>query len=233
MKRVCLYGIALWVALTASISMAQLTAPLPASGGNTQVPDDSLIIFEPAQPLIDHSLRDLNSRPNTWGFSGSITDYGFGVGTFYRHAMSPVASFIARLDMGGAKGDKEFGFSNEVKINRIFVMPLTLGGEYRLFSSTLTEGFRPYVTAGAGPVFVMSNNGQQEYFSALLAPKFDITYGGYFGFGSYFGTDPTTSFSASIRYFIMPYPKGIQSTQNSTLTNFSGVSLTLSYGFSW
>src|SRR5688572_23918192 len=101
MKRVGLYGIVLLAILTASTSMAQLTATLPASGGKGEQSDDSLIIFEPAQPLIDHSLRDLNSRPNSWGFSGSITDYGFGIGTFYRHAMSPVASFIARLDMGG------------------------------------------------------------------------------------------------------------------------------------
>ena len=233
MKRVFLYGLVVFAVLNASISMAQLTAPLPASGGKTEQPDDSLIIFEPAQPLIDLTLRDLNSRPNSWGFAGSITDYGFGLGLYYRHAMNPVGAFIARLDVGGAKGSKEFGFSNEVKINRIFVVPFTFGGEYRLFSSTLTEGFRPFITAGGGPVFVMTNDGQKEYFSALFDPKFDITYAGYMGFGSYFGSDPTTSFSASIRYSIIPYPKGIQSTLNSRLTDFSAVSLSVSYGFNW
>lgn len=233
MKRVYLYGVVLCAVLIASISRAQLTAPTPACGGNKAQPDDSLIIFEPVQPLIDHSLYDLDSRKNSWGFSGSVTDYGFGVGLFYRRSISNVVGLVTRFDFGSAKGDREYGFSDEIKINRIFVMPLTIGGEYRLFSSTLTEGFRPYVTGGAGPVFVMTNNGQKEYFSALLEPGFDVTYGGYFGIGSYFGSDPTTSFSASIRYFIIPYSKGIQSTQNSFLTDFSGVSLTISYGFSW
>lgn len=206
---------------------------MPASGAATVQPDDSLIIFEPAQPLLDNSIRTLDSRPNSWGFAGSITDFGFGLGVYYRHAMNSVGAFVARFDVGGAKGSKEFGFSNEVKINRIFVMPLTFGGEYRLFATTLSDGFRPFITAGGGPVFVMTNDGQKEYFSALVHPSFDITYGGYVGFGSYFGTDPTTNFSASIRYSVIPYPKGIQSTLNSHLTDFNAVYLTVSYGFNW
>jgi hypothetical protein len=210
---------------------AQEKTPLPAGKGTAT--EDSTIIFESPRPLVDITSRDLMSRPNSWGFIFSITDYGFGVGLYYKHSFDPILAAGVNLDIGGAKTSKEFGFTSEVKIHRIYVVPLMANIQYRLLANSLTEGFRPYITGGAGPVFVMSNDGQQDYFSALIKPSFDVTFGSFIGFGANFGSDPKTMFGANIRYFIIPYAKGIESIRDHFLTNFSGVALSVNYGFTW
>jgi outer membrane protein W len=210
---------------------AQEKTPLPAGKGTTT--EDSTIIFESPRPLVDVSAHDLMSRPNSWGFTFSITDYGFGGGLYYKYSFDPMLAAGVNLDIGGAKTSKEFGFTDEIKIHRIYVMPLMANIQVRVLANSLTEGFRPYITAGAGPVFVMFNDGQQEFFSALFKPTFDMTFGSFLGIGANFGTDAKTLFGANIRYFIIPYAKGVESTRDHFLTNFSGVSLSVNYGFTW
>jgi len=57
---------------------------------------------------------------------------------------------------------------------------------------------------------------------------------GSFGIGANFGSDPKTTFGASLKYYIIPYRSpGIESTQGNFLTDFSGAALTVSYGFNF
>jgi outer membrane protein W len=221
--------IALFLMVLANISFAQT----PAGTVKTSNPKDTAMIFQSPRPLMEDNTAS-NMLNNSAGFSGFVNDFGFGMGLYYRRNLSADLSALATFDFGGAKGPKEFGFSDEIKINRIYVMPLFASLQYRLLSGVLSEGLRPYVTAGAGPALVATTDASQDFFTALVHPKFSSTFGGFVGFGANFGTDPKTTFGASLKYYIIPYRSpGIESTQGLFLTDFSGAALTITYGFNF
>ncbi len=194
---------------------------------------DTAMIFVSPRPLIDESTLQNSTLLNSWGFDGFFNDFGFGLGVYYRHVFNEALSVHTGFDFGTAKGPNELGLYGEVKINRIFVMPLMANLEYRVLQSALGIGFRPYVSAGAGPVFVMTTDGQKDFFPALGDPITHVTYGMNFGVGAYFGSDPKTTFGASFKYYIIPYSRGVESTSGVFLNDFSGASLNVSYGFNF
>lgn len=193
-------------------------------------PADTTMVFEPVQPLIQTPQDEARLYPNSWGFDASFSDYGFGGGLYLNHRYSTDFTAGISADLGTAKGAREFG-DEETKVNRIFVIPVMLNGQYRLFSQSLTENLRPYLTAGAGPVVVMTTPFSQEYFSAFGSAQAKVVPGGFIGAGANFGVDKKTNFGASIRYFIIPYPGAVQSTSTQSLTDLSGLFLTVNYGF--
>jgi hypothetical protein len=224
-----LFYIALIITFAANLSFAQS----PVGTVKTSNPQDSAIIFTSPRPLLEDN-SSANNLDNSVGFSGQINDYGFGLGLFYRRNLSADWSAAITFDFGTGKGSREFGLLDEVKINRIYVMPIMASLQYRLLSKTLGDGLRPYITAGAGPAIIATTDATKDFFSALLHPTFKNTWGGFFGFGAYFGTDPKTTFGASLKYYILPYHSpGIESTQGNFLTDFSGAALTISYGFNF
>ena len=217
------------VLLSTSLSLAQV----PVGSPKTSSPKDSAIVFHSPRPLIEENDA-VTSLNNSVGFSGLINDYGFGIGFFYRRNFGDDLSAHITFDLGGAKGPKEFGLDDQIKINRVYVMPLFASLQYRLFAGMLSEGLRPYITAGGGPAFIATNDASRDFFSALLHPTFVTTFGGFFGFGANFGSDPKTTFGASLKYYIIPYgTPGIESTKDHFLTDFSGAALTISYGFNF
>lgn len=219
--------------LTVLFSSAISFAQTPMGTPKTSSPKDTAIIFQSSRPLLEDNTTS-NALNNSAGFSGLVNDYGFGLGLYYRRNLFTDVSGLITFDFGTAKGPKEFGLSDEIKINRIYVMPLFASLQYRILSNALGEGLRPYVTAGAGPAFIATTDASQDFFPALLHPRFTTTFGGFFGVGANFGSDPKTTFGASIKYYIIPYRSpGVESTQGLFLTDFSGASLTVSYGFNF
>ncbi len=216
------------------ISAATSIAQVPVGSTKTSSPKDSAIIFQSPRPLLEETSASANMISNSIGFSGMINDFGFGVGFYYRRSLTEDLSGLIIFDIGTAKDAKEFGLADEIMINRIYVMPLMASLQYRLFNGVLGDGLRPYVTAGAGPAFIATTDGSQDFFVALGHPKLSTTFGGFFGVGANFGSDPKTTFGASLKYYIIPYPApGIESTQGHFLTNFSAAALTITYGFNF
>ncbi len=207
---------------------------MPTGSVKTSSPKDSAIIFESPRPLYEDNSAGNNLLYNSFGFSAMISDFGFGLGLYYRRNLSTDLSALVTFDFGGAKDPKEFGLTEEIKINRIYVMPLMASLQYRLFRDALSEGLRPYITAGAGPAIVATTDGSQGFFTALIHPSFSATFGGFLGVGANFGSDPKTTFGASFKYYIIPYPSpGIESIQGHRLTNFSAATLMINYGFNF
>jgi hypothetical protein len=223
----------LYIALLLSFLATFTFAQTPTGAVKTSNPHDTAMIFQSPRPLIENTVSR-NDFDNAAGFSGILNDYGFGLGLYYgRHISNDLSAHIT-FDFGTGKGSKEFGLVDEIKINRIYVMPLMASLQYRVLSNSLGEGLRPYITAGAGPAFIATTDATQDFFAALLHPKFVSTFGGFFGIGANFGSDPKTNFGASLKYYIIPYRSpGIESTQGNFLTDFSGAALTISYGFNF
>jgi outer membrane protein W len=194
---------------------------------------DTAIIFQPSQPLMQSEAERAKLFNNSWGFTASFSDYGFGGGGYFSHAFGPNVTGEISLDVGTAEGSREFDLIDVNKINRIFVLPLMASIQYRLFRDGLSDNLRPYISAGAGPVMAMTTPYAEDFFAAFGDATSKIIPGGFIGIGANFGTDQKTNFGASLRYFIIPYPGALQSTTSESLTNLSGLFLTVSYGFNF
>ena len=196
-------------------------------------PSDTAIIFQPSQPLIKSTAEAGKDYMNSWGFNASFSDYGFGAGLFLDHSFSQDFTVGLSAELGTAKGSREFDLVTQDKVNRIFVIPIMASAEYRLFRFGLSDNLRPYATVGAGPVVALTTPAVLDFFPSFGSAVAKIIPGGYVGIGAKFGTDPKSNFGASLRYFIIPYPGSVQSTTTQSLTNFSGLFLTVSYGLNF
>jgi outer membrane protein W len=213
------------------VNTSAMAQPVEAEKG---MPQDSAIIFESPRPILE-TAEQLDARLDKgWGFGAFFTDYGFGGQLYASSRFTQDLTGLVSLDVGSAKSDKEFGFQDERKINRIMVMPLMASLQYRILSGSLGENFRPYLTAGAGPVFVMTTPGDEEFFASFGSAKFKTVPGGFGGVGANFGLDKTTTFGASVRYFIVPLPEpGIESIEGQRLTDLNGLFIGVNYGFNF
>jgi outer membrane protein W len=191
------------------------------------------MIFEPSEPLIKNAEQTANEYPNTWGFSLTFSDYGYGGGFFLGHTFSPDIRLLLTLDLSTAEGATELDLVEENKINSIYVIPIMVSMQYRLFRDALSDNLRPYVSGGAGVVIAATTPYADDFFSQFGDAVGKFIPGGFAGIGANFGSDPKSTFGASLRYFIIPYPGSIQSTSTISLTNLSGLYLTASYGFNF
>ena len=210
-----------------------LRAQTPIGSGGAKPSSDTAIIFQPVKPLIANAQDLAREYPNSWGFNVSFSDYGFGGGMFLQHSFDPDLAALLTFDLGTAEGSREVDLLIVNKINRIFVIPVMASLQYRVFHSGLSDNLRPYITAGGGPVIAMTTPYNDEFFSAFGSAVAKIIPGGFIGVGANFGTDPKSTFGASLRYFIIPYPGELESTSTESLGNLSGLFLSVCYGFNF
>ena len=85
------------------------------------------------------------------------------------------------------------------KINRVFIVPLNFGVQYRLFASQITDNLRPYINAGAGPTLVLTTPYAKEFFKAFGDTKSKIAAGACVGFGANFGLSKSNLLGINVR----------------------------------
>jgi len=216
---------------------------------------DSAMVFTPSNPSL---IQKTTYEPfhNAWGFDIMLSNNGFGAGAFYRHEFTDVMSGFAQFAISDVKDDGEVEYINPYtgqsytpyKINRLLLIPITLGMQYRLFKDDIVDNFRPYLSAGVGPslIFVSpySNPTQEiqpdgssltyynqiDFFSSLKKGQFKYAVGGYVGAGAYFGLEKGSLTGVSIRYYFVPYGPGIESLQGTRIKRFGGFFITLNFG---
>ncbi len=231
---------------TISVAIASLLLATAASGQVSRA-KDSTIIFKPAKPeLVQRS--DYVPLRNAWGFDIMLSNNGFAGGLFLRKEFSEDLAFALSLAISDVKDDGEVEFYNQYtgqsfipgKKNRLMLVPLVLSAQYRLFREDIADNFRPYLSAGVGPsmVFVSpyirenrySEPEQVEFFSSLKDGQAKYTLGGYVGAGAYFGLDRGALTGLSVRYYIVPFRKGIEVLDGGFIRTFGGFYITLNFG---
>jgi hypothetical protein len=238
-----------------AICAAWLLAILPALSLAQEYPQrDSSIVFTPASPSL---IQKTTYEPyrSAWGADLLLSNNGFGVGGFYRHEFSDVLAGFVQLAISDVKDDAEVQYVDYYgqsytpnKINRLMLFPLTVGMQYRLFSQTIADNFRPYLSAGLGPSIIVvapyatpttitdpvqgsfTYYNQIDFFDAMKKAQMRVTLGAYVGAGAYFGMNSGTLSGVSFRYYYIPYAPGIESLQNVKIKRFGGFYLTLNFG---
>jgi hypothetical protein len=174
---------------------------------------------------------------SAWGFNIMASDNGFGFGGFYKKNYTDRLSAAIEISVSEGKDDREleyidyFGYTyTPNKKTRVIMLPIMLSAEYRIFRNDIIDSFRPYITAGAGPVFLFTSPFNKDFFEAIPLYHTRYTAGGYIGIGCDFGADKNTLTGVNISYHYIPYPKGIEVMENTLKKSFSGLYITLYFG---
>lgn len=220
--------------LAAAPALAQTTGIAPGIAGF-----DTSIIFVSPRPLISDSLA---SSPATYvlGVNIFLSGNGFGTGLFYSHNLTKTTLLFADLAISGARNTDEQEyydpFTNSYivpnKINRLFMFPLTIGAQFRLFGDSFDDTFRPYLAAGVGPSFILATPYEREFFDAFGHGRWYVRFGGYAAVGANIGSFGRNVSGISLRYYVIPFGgNGLESIRNLPITDFGGIFLALSVGW--
>jgi len=175
---------------------------------------------------------------NAWGVDVMFTEGGFGLGTFLRKSLATDITGFVDFSISETKDEREvtyidyFGNSyTPDKVNRSFQLPLNFGVQYRLFSESLTDNLRPYLTAGVGPTIIITTPYDKEFFNAFGYAQTKYAVGGYVGFGANIGTSKSNLIGLNVRYYYMyVFGDGIENLANDFRKNIGQFALTLTVG---
>ncbi|MBC8124707.1 MAG: hypothetical protein H7X70_03135, partial [Candidatus Kapabacteria bacterium] len=229
----------LWV-LGPGAMNAQITGELP-------LPSDSTIIFTPARPLMEEIASNAEAD-RAAGLDLLFSGSGWGVGGFYIHKISETFALFGHAAISPRRNADEVesvwynGYIPIVanKLNRLFMFPVTAGLQYRLFSATLQETFRPFVSAGVTGTPILQTpyllqGRYYEFFESFGYGTWHFRMGAMFGIGAAFGSLGKGSLiGVNIRYYTIPFGEpGLESLAALPISNFGGVFLSLSVGTAW
>ncbi|MCE1189630.1 MAG: porin family protein [Ignavibacteria bacterium] len=176
---------------------------------------------------------------NSAGVDIVMSEGGFGIGGFYRYAFQNNFTVSMDLSFSEAKDPNEEKLYNPYtgdfdainKKNRIFMLPLLFGVQYRLFSDDLTDNFRPYVCASTGPTMVITTPYSDEFFTSFKKAAPIYALGSYIGFGANVGLSKTSLAGISVRYYIVHmFNGGVEGLYNRFQNDIGGVFITLNIG---
>lgn len=176
---------------------------------------------------------------NAFGLDIMFSEGGFGLGGFYRRQITQNVTVFGDISISESKEDNEFQyydwFGNPIpvsfKVNRVFLIPINFGLQYRLFQNSIHDNLRPYLNAGAGPTLVMTTPYQKEFFSAFGDAKTKFAVGGYIGLGANFGIDKSSLVGINLRYyFVHLFDDGVESLISRPRKDWGGFYLTINLG---
>lgn len=177
---------------------------------------------------------------NSVGFDIVFSEGGIGFGGFYRHSLSNKFTFFTDISISESKDDQEVvridPFTLQpftlFKLNRVFVVPLNFGLQYRLFTDEIYDNLRPYINFGVGPTLVVTTPNEKEFFKAFGDAHAKYAFGGYIGFGANFGIDKSNLVGLNVRYyFIRLFDEGVEGLFGKYRKNLDGIFLAINIGF--
>jgi hypothetical protein len=186
--------------------------------------------FSPAQSQIKYKKPE--SR-NVWGLGFSYAENGFGPSVSLYAPIGRSTDLSFGLMVSGVTDTREiqrydvFGNSiNYGKINRVFMIPLSIGIKTELFKDNIEGDFVPVFNAGISPTLILTDPYDQSFFNALNSMTTHFGFGGYTGFGVNFKESKSLSMSVNLNYYYLPIiGDGVQSVDYSTINNVGGLQL--------
>ncbi|MCS7176462.1 MAG: hypothetical protein NZ960_02375 [Candidatus Kapabacteria bacterium] len=219
-----------WVILLGCAAVLTLQAQI--AGEQTAEIPDSLFVFESPHPLI---LAE-EALPATWGLVATFSGNGFGGGIYYQQALGKECAWSAELTLSGARNSDEFEvydpYSGTVyvpgKVNRLFLIPLSLSLSYFPFSESLDESFAPLVSVGIVPTLILSTPYAEEFFRSFRYARFFLRLGGHVGIGAYVRYGSRGFLGIGLRYYAIPFGgAGLESVRGRPIQDFGGFVLSL------
>lgn len=176
---------------------------------------------------------------NNWSINVLFSDNGFGAGAQLFKKFSPDISMFAGIFFSGAKDDREFEvydvFGNSYvpnKIHRMFMIPVNLGVQFRLFREEVTDDLRPHVNVGLSPTAIIYTPYAESFFPSFGHARAKYTVGAFTSVGVDYLTSKSSSLNMDVRYYYTQlFGSGIESLQSKEKRFFGGLYLVFSYNF--
>lgn len=172
---------------------------------------------------------------NNWSIGLNYGENGFGPFTSFFVGLGKTSDLVLSLSFSGVTDEREiervdvFGNTQTInKINRVFMMPLSIGLRQELFKNDIEGDFLPLLNLGIAPTLVMTNPYDRSYFSAIPYTQSTFAFGGYAGIGVNFTQSKSTSMNVNLNYYYLPIlGDGVQSLQYNTIENVGGFQLSM------
>lgn len=211
------------------------------SQANTEriVKKDSVFIFKPSKPLTIFG-EEQNSLNTALGGDILFSNSGFGLGFFYHKFLDDENLLTANFFVSGLRNTDEWEYWDwntgqwvvPGKINRLFLLPVTIGYSRILFADALGGSFKPFASVGLGPSFIFATPYEKGWFEAWKDVNVLTQFGGYIGIGGYFRTIGNSIANVNIRYYYIPIGgDGIESIKDLPIYNAGGIVISLSIGY--
>lgn len=233
-KLLRLLSVLLIVAAFPAVLRAQQPGRIPDVSGF-----DTSYVFTSPRPLLTDSLQS-TAATYILGLNIFLSGNGFGGGFYYHRYISKITLLSFDIAVSGARNTDEQEFYDPLtnsyrvpnKINRLYMFPAMFGAQFRLFSSSFDESFRPYFAAAAGPTFILATPYSREFFNAFGYGTLYVKFGGYIGIGADIGSFGRSISGVSFRYYYIPFGgNGLQSIRNPPIMDFGGPFIALSVGW--
>jgi hypothetical protein len=192
------------------------------------------------EPVNNSEFTFKEKEPETnWSLNLTFSDNGFGIGATKYFNLSKDISLLAGISLSNAKDDREFEqydlFGNSVtpyKVNRLFMAPVNLGMQVRLFREDVSDNMRPYVSFGVTPAAIVYTPYDKSFLSSFAYARAKYTVGGFAGIGLDYLSGNTTALSFNVRYYYLSlFGEGINSISTQPKKDFGGIYFMFNYNF--
>ena len=176
-----------------------------------------------------------NEKRNSWSLGLNYGENGFGPYAGLYSSLGRTTDLVFSISVSGVTDEREIErfdvFGNSVvvnKINRVFMMPLSIGIRKELFKDDIDGDFLPIFNIGVAPTLVLTNPYNESYFAAFGNTKTYFAFGGFAGFGVSFSQNKSMCMNVNFNYYYLPVVgDGVQSLQYSTINDVGGLQLSL------
>ena len=176
-----------------------------------------------------------NEKRNSWSLGLNYGENGFGPYAGLYSSLGRTTDLVFSISVSGVTDEREIErfdvFGNSVvvnKINRVFMMPLSIVIRKELFKDDIDGDFLPIFNIGVAPTLVLTNPYNESYFAAFGNTQTHFAFGGYAGFGVSFRQNKSMSMNVNFNYYYLPVVgDGVQSLQYSTINDVGGLQLSL------
>jgi len=176
---------------------------------------------------------------NNWGLGFIYSESGFGISVSKYAPISKSIDFSANLLLSGITDTREVErfdvYGNSIvlgKINRLFMMPLSIGFNMELFKGDLDGDFKPNIDIGIAPTLILINPYSESFFKAIGFTTAKFAIGPYIGIGMNYMQSKSMALNVSLNYYYLPVINGgVESIQYSTINNVGGIQLLFGMNF--
>jgi hypothetical protein len=181
----------------------------------------------------------LKDPVNNWSLNLIFSNNGFGLGaTIFKQFNTDLSGFSS-IFFTGAKDDREFDVTDiygntytPFKVNRLFMIPVNLGLQYRMFREDVTDNLRPFINGGITPTTIIYTPYDLAFLPSFGKARAKYTLGAFIGIGMDYLPSRNTGLSLNVRYYyIHIFGQGIESLQDKPMTNFGGLYFVFSFNF--
>lgn len=201
----------------------------------------ALMTFEMSTELYSQNKKKIKHQElrNNWSLGLNYGENGFGPFVGYYIAAGKSTDINFTLSFSGVTDSREVErydvYGNSIvmdKVNRVFMIPLSIGIKKELFKGDIEGSFSPLLNLGISPTLVLTNPYSKSFFSAVPYTQTHFAIGGYAGMGVNFRQSETISMNVNINYYYIPLlGDGVQSLNYNTIKNVGGLQLAFGVNF--